>query len=192
MPGRESRRATLRAATPRRPASAAGASRAPIRAARVAIVVSRYNASITDALLAGARDEHARRCPSGTLLVVDAPGAFELPVLAAAAAASPAVDAVVALGCIVRGQTPHDRYLAHAVAHGLTRVALDARLPVAFGVLTVGTPAQARARAGGRLGNKGQEAMAAALDTLESLAALASPKPTTRPPLRKPDKAART
>ncbi len=152
----------------------------------VAIVVSRYNASITDALEAGARDEYARRGGDpADLSVLPAPGTFELTVLASAAAQRFA--AVVALGCVVKGETSHDQHLASAVAHGLTDVSVRTGTPVAFGVLTVDTVEQARERAGGRQGNKGAEAMSAVLDTLESLRALESGKQAASS--QRPDKA---
>lgn len=156
---------------------------------RVAVIVSRYNYSVTDALLEGAIGEFARRGhPSSELETFEAPGAFELPTLAAGAAASNRFDAVVALGCVIKGETSHDRYIAHAIADGLTRVSLDHRMPVAFGVLTTDTPKQARDRAGGKHGNKGAEAMAAALDTLSVLRDITAASRGTSLS-RRPDKA---
>ncbi|GJQ28473.1 MAG: 6,7-dimethyl-8-ribityllumazine synthase [Phycisphaerae bacterium] len=142
----------------------------------MAIVVSRYNASITTRLLAGAV-EVLRASPAGMrerFVVIDAPGAFELPVLAHVAAASGRFDGVLALGCIIKGQTIHDRVIADAIAHGLIQVSLAHAVPCAFGVLTVNTPAQAAARAGGRLGNKGAEAMEALLMTIAAAQAIRS------------------
>jgi len=130
---------------------------------RIAVVVSRYNASITDRLLAAAVRRCAKRTGRGPV-VYDAPGSFELPAIACAAAESGAFDAVVALGCVIKGETTHDAHLAGAVARGLVDVALLTGVPAAFGVLTVDSAAQASARAGGALGNKGEEAMDAALD----------------------------
>jgi 6,7-dimethyl-8-ribityllumazine synthase len=139
--------------------------------ASVAIVVSRYNASVTQRLLDGAIRECVARTATPPV-VFDAPGAFELPILCMAAAMRGDYAGVLALGCIVRGDTEHDRYIAHAVAHGITEVTLATGVPVAFGVLTVNTPAQARDRAGGKKGNKGQEAMGALLDTIATLRAI--------------------
>jgi len=134
------------------------------------VVVSRYNPSITDALLEGARREHARqRGAPQDLRIVHAPGSFELPVLARAAATRTGCAGVVALGCVIRGETTHDQHIAHAVAGGLMEVSLQTGVPVAFGVLTVTSAEQARARAGGDKGNKGAEAMAALLDTIRSM-----------------------
>lgn len=137
---------------------------------RAAVVVSAYNATITDRLLAGALEAFARA--GGHRRDVDihwAPGAFELVALAAAAARSGRYDAVVALGCILKGQTRHDEFLGHAVTTGLAGISAATGVAVGLGVLTVNTPAQARARAGGAMGNKGAEAMDAALATARAL-----------------------
>ena len=133
---------------------------------RVAIVVSRYNASITDRLLEGAIEEYVGR--GGVredLVVLEAPGAYELPVICRTAARSGRFDAVVALGCLIRGQTMHDQHIAQAVAGGLIEVSNQTGIPVAFGVLTVETAPQAAVRAGGAKGNKGADAMAAAMES---------------------------
>mgnify|MGYP001253632010 CR=1 FL=1 len=147
-------------------------------AKRCAVVVSRYNAWITDRLLLGARQEWERAggAPDG-LEVVTAPGSFELPVLARAAATCGRFHAVIALGCLIRGETTHDQHIARSVADGLQRVAIDTGVPVAFGVLTVENEAQAWARAGGDQGNKGAEAMRAALETLAALDTVQQPQP---------------
>ncbi len=134
----------------------------------IAIVVSRYNATVTDRLLAGAVDAHRERS-GGALTIIDAPGSYELPALALAAAGRGAA-AVVALGCLIKGETSHDRIIAEAVAQGLMGVTLATGVPVTFGVLTVDTAKQALARAGGADGNKGADAMNAALDVLEAIA----------------------
>lgn len=130
---------------------------------RIAIVASSYHADVTGALRAGAAASLALR--GGTVAVDEsAPGAFELPMVAQAVAARGDIDAVVALGCVLTGETSHDRYISDAVAHGLMQVALRHGIPVTFGVLTCVTIEQARARAGGAKGNKGGEAMDAAID----------------------------
>ncbi|MEO1009231.1 MAG: 6,7-dimethyl-8-ribityllumazine synthase [Planctomycetota bacterium] len=136
---------------------------------QIAIVASSYNASITGPMLEAARAELARRSPGTNAAVLRAPGAFELVALASSAARSGAFEAVVALGCVIRGQTSHDRYISAAVAEGLARLSAELAMPVCFGVITADSAAQARARAGGDKGNKGQEAMAAALDALAEL-----------------------
>lgn len=143
----------------------------------VAVVVSRYNASITDRLLDGAMLEYAGRGGRDRdLLVVDAPGAYELPAIALALAErdgkSDKVAGVVALGCIIKGETIHDRVIADAIAQGLVGVTLKTGVPVALGVITAESAEQAAARAGGEKGNKGREAMAAVLDTIGVLAAM--------------------
>ncbi|MFM9996070.1 MAG: 6,7-dimethyl-8-ribityllumazine synthase [Phycisphaerales bacterium] len=138
---------------------------------RIAVVVARYNASITDRLLEGATQEYARRGggPTG-LAVLDAPGAFEVPAIAAAAARSGKFGAIVALGCIIRGETRHDRYLAQSVTDALMSIAVGTGVAVGLGVLTVENARQARDRAGGKKGNKGAEAMAAAIDAAAAIA----------------------
>ena len=130
---------------------------------RIAIVASAYHADVTGALRNGA--VAALKARGGTVAVDEsAPGAFELPMVAQAIAARGDIDAVVALGCVLTGETSHDRYISDAVAHGLMQVALRHGVPVTFGVLTCVTIEQARARAGGAKGNKGGEAMDAAID----------------------------
>ncbi|MBX3406185.1 MAG: 6,7-dimethyl-8-ribityllumazine synthase [Phycisphaeraceae bacterium] len=140
---------------------------------RVAVVVSRYNESVTDALLEGAAEAYADRCGDGSsVFFVPAPGAFEITVIAAELAACGRYDAIVALGCIIKGETTHDQHLAAAVTHALTTISAVNRTPVGLGVLTVNNAKQARERAGGKFGNKGSEAMHAALDTLAVLRAI--------------------
>jgi 6,7-dimethyl-8-ribityllumazine synthase len=136
---------------------------------RVGIVTSRYHHAVTSRLCDGATQAflHAggRR---DDLVSIEAPGAFELPALAAGLLDS-SVDAVVALGCIITGETPHDQYIAAAVAAALANLSVERRRPVAFGVLTCRTLAQAEARAGGKKGNKGDEAMYAALTAFHAM-----------------------
>jgi len=150
---------------------------APSPRRRVAVVVSRFNESVTTRLLEGARDalrQHA--LPDSHVDVVWVPGAFELPVAAEAAAASERYDVIVALGCVIRGETAHFEYVAGEAARGLGNVALAHRIAVGFGVLTTETLEQALARAGGAAGNKGFDAAAAALQTADALDQLA-PRP---------------
>jgi 6,7-dimethyl-8-ribityllumazine synthase len=140
---------------------------------RVAILVSRYNELITARLLEGA----LACCQEAGLSredvdVVWVPGAFELPAAAAAAAATARYVCLVALGAVIRGDTPHFEYVAAEAARGLNTVAVTHALPVGFGVLTVDTMAQAVERAGGSAGNKGHEAAAAALQTADAIAQL--------------------
>jgi len=147
-------------------------------AVRVAVVVSRYNELVTTKLLDGA--QHCLRDKGLSDDHVDVfwvPGAFELPVAAEAAAATGRYSAIVALGCVVRGETPHFEYVAGEAARGLGNVALAHRIAVGFGVLTTDDQAQALARAGGAAGNKGYEAAEAALQTADVLARLARAAP---------------
>ncbi len=139
----------------------------------VAVVVSRYNRYITDALLAGATDAFSNRLTptKHTLTIIPATGAFEIPTLAAAALET-GYHAVVCLGCIIKGETSHDHHLATAVTRALIDISIALPIPVGLGVLTVDSSEQAEARAGGPLGNKGAEAMDAALDTLAAMHAL--------------------
>jgi 6,7-dimethyl-8-ribityllumazine synthase len=139
----------------------------------VAILVSRYNELITTKLLDGALACCAELgVPREEVDVVWLPGAFELPAGAAAAAESGRYTCLVALGAVIRGETPHFEYVAGAAASGLTDVSLRYALPVGFGVLTVDTLQQAIDRAGGSAGNKGHEAAAAALGAADAIAQL--------------------
>ncbi len=140
---------------------------------RVAILVSRYNELITTKLLDGA----IACCQEAAIAreaidVVWVPGAFELPAAAATAAATERYGCLIAIGAVVRGDTPHFDYVAGEAARGLNMVAVQHRLPVGFGVLTVDTMQQALDRAGGSAGNKGYEAAAAAIEAADVLAQL--------------------
>jgi 6,7-dimethyl-8-ribityllumazine synthase len=131
---------------------------------RFAIVISRFNANVTERLLAGARacfEEHGARTDDVDIFSV--PGAWELPV-AALHAAKKRYAAVVAIGCVIRGDTPHFDYVAGGAADGLAKVSIDTGVPVVFGVLTTETLEQALDRAGGKSGNKGWEAAETALE----------------------------
>jgi 6,7-dimethyl-8-ribityllumazine synthase len=140
---------------------------------RVAILVSRYNELITSRLLEGALACCAEAgVARADVDVVWVPGAFELPVAAAAAAGTKRYACLVALGAVIRGDTPHFEYVAGEAARGLNTVAVQHGLPVGFGVLTVDTMQQAVDRAGGSAGNKGHEAAAAALQAADVLAQL--------------------
>ncbi|MDE1899509.1 MAG: 6,7-dimethyl-8-ribityllumazine synthase [Xanthomonadaceae bacterium] len=132
--------------------------------ARYAVIASRWNAPIVEALLAGARRGFAAQgVPAAAVDVWRVPGAWELPVLAARLAAQGRHAAIIALGCVVRGDTRHFEQVADGCADGLMRVALEMRLPVLNGVLAVEREADALARAGGAHGNKGEEAARAAI-----------------------------
>ena len=140
--------------------------------ARVAVVAASWHPSVMDGLVAGALralDEIGARYE-----LIRVPGAFELPIVAQAAAAAN-YDAIVALGVVIRGGTPHFDYVCSATTDGLTRVALDSGVPIGFGLLTCDTEEQALARAGleGSIEDKGREAVEAALITVATLRALA-------------------
>jgi 6,7-dimethyl-8-ribityllumazine synthase len=133
--------------------------------ARFAILASRWNPRITDALVDGARRAmQGQGVDEAEIDLVRVPGTWELPVTAAALAATGSYAALVALGCVVRGETRHYEHVADECAKGLMRVAIDYRLPVANGVLAVEDHAHAQSRAGGVHGNKGEEAAMAALE----------------------------
>jgi 6,7-dimethyl-8-ribityllumazine synthase len=132
---------------------------------RVAIVAARFNDFIVASLVKGATAAWAARGGAPEeLAVVRVPGAFELPLAAKKLAASGRYDAVVALGCVIRGDTPHFEYVAGECARGLQQASLETGVPVAFGVLTVETVDQALERAATNAGNKGGEAMETALE----------------------------
>lgn len=140
---------------------------------RVAILASRYNELITARLLDGALACCAEAgIDRDAVDVVWVPGAFELPVAAAAAAGTRRYACIVALGAVIRGDTPHFEYVAGETARGLNAVAVAHALPVGFGVLTVESMQQAVDRAGGSAGNKGHEAAAAALQAADVIAQL--------------------
>ena len=156
--------------------AATSISSTPLSAAstRLAIIHSRYNEDIVQALLAGALAAFRAHGGSEAGLVVEAvPGAYELPLAARALALSGRIDAVVALGCVIRGDTAHFEYVSGECAHGLQRVMLDTGLPVSFGVLTVDTRAQALERAAPGPLNKGAEALETALAMASLLRRLA-------------------
>lgn len=133
-----------------------------------AIVVSRWNAFITTHLEQGALDVLRRHgADEDAITLIRVPGAFELPIAVQKAATSGAYDGVVALGCVIRGATPHFDYVAGEVAKGVARVAADTGVPVAFGVLTTDTIEQAVERAGTKAGNKGAEAALAAIEMVD-------------------------
>jgi 6,7-dimethyl-8-ribityllumazine synthase len=140
---------------------------------RIAIVVARFNEFVTSRLRDGARDA-LRKHGVGDEDVVElwVPGAFEIPVVARALARSGGVDAIVCLGAVIRGETPHFAYVAGECARGIADVARDTGVPATFGVLTTETAEQARERAGGKLGNKGWDAAVAALDVAATLASV--------------------
>ena len=134
------------------------------------IALSRFNSFIGESLLAGAIDTLKRHgVPAANIELVRVPGAFELPLVAQRMAASKKYDAIIALGAVIRGGTPHFDYVAGECTKGLSQVSLQFNLPVAFGVLTVDSIEQAIERAGTKAGNKGGEAALTALEMVSLL-----------------------
>lgn len=132
---------------------------------RFAIVVSRFNEEITEGLLRGAQEFFAERSiPADAVTVVRVPGAFEIPLVAKRLGESGEFDAIVCLGCLIKGDTMHFEYIADATSHGIMRAASSTGLPMAFGVLTTVTEEQAVERSKPGEGNKGREAAAAAFE----------------------------
>jgi 6,7-dimethyl-8-ribityllumazine synthase len=147
---------------------------------RFAIVVSRFNDAVTDRLLAGARACFTDNgIPDGDLATFFVPGAWELPV-AALHAARNGFDGVIALGCVVRGDTPHFDYVAGGAADGLARVSVETGVPVAFGVLTTEDMDQALDRAGGKHGNKGYEAAQTVLEMVNLIGRMQEERASTQ------------
>lgn len=137
---------------------------------RFAIAAGHFNHYIVDSLVAGAQDALSRHgVDAATVPVVKVPGCFELPLAAKKLASSGKYDAVITLGAVIRGATPHFDYVAGQCAAGLQRVMLDTEVPIAFGVLTTNTIEQAIERAGTKAGNKGADAALTALEMVNLL-----------------------
>lgn len=154
------------------------------RGLRFGIVMSRFNALITQRLLDGAMDCLTRHgADTNQITAVYCPGSFEIPQVALQMARSGNYDALLCLGCVIRGETPHFDYIAAEVAKGISQVALQSGIPIGFGVLTTETLEQALERAGAKAGNKGWDAALTAIE----LARLGSSliKGGTTPPERK-------
>ena len=136
-----------------------------IRGARIALLVSRFNSFVVDSLVSGAIDTLKRHgAEDRDLHIVRVPGAYEMPIAAKRLAASARYEAIIALGAVIRGGTPHFEYVAGECTKGLSQVSLQHDIPIAFGVLTVDSIEQAIERAGTKAGNKGAEA---AMSTIE-------------------------
>jgi 6,7-dimethyl-8-ribityllumazine synthase len=147
---------------------------------RFAVVVSRFNSFVTARLRDGAVAALGEAgAGENAIEVIEVPGAFEIPQAARAAAESGRFDAIVCLGCLIRGATTHFEYIASAAAHGITAAAAETGVPMAFGVLTTDTREQALERAGDGPDNKGREAAAAAIEMARLFRSLAA---ATRPP----------
>ena len=141
--------------------------------ARFALVASRFNSFVVESLIAGAVDTLRRHgVADAEITPVRSPGAFELPLVVQKVAASGNYDAIVALGAVIRGGTPHFEYVAGECTKGIAQVSLASGLPIAFGVLTVDTIEQAIERAGTKAGNKGAEAALSALEMVSLLGRL--------------------
>lgn len=137
---------------------------------RFVIVCARFNQTITGKLLEGAISALKTSGASDSYIEVAwVPGSFELPVAAARAAARSDVSAVICLGAVIRGETPHFEYVSQAAAAGILRAGMDHNKPVTFGVLTTDTVEQAMERAGGKVGNKGEDAALAAIEMVHVL-----------------------
>jgi 6,7-dimethyl-8-ribityllumazine synthase len=139
----------------------------------VAVVASRYNAGVVQRLLDGAVERLAERGVSQLqITVILVPGAWELPLACRRLAEAGGHQAVVALGCVVRGDTPHFEYVCSEASRGVIQASLDTGIPVSFGLLTTDTLEQAAERAGGSAGNKGAEAADAAVEMAQLMRAL--------------------
>ena len=131
---------------------------------KVGIVVSQWNSEVTDGLLAGAREIlHAWKVREKNISVVHVAGSFEIPYGGLALLKTKKIDCIVALGCLIKGETKHDEYIASAVSHGIMSLSLSSRLPIGFGVITANNFSQAKKRSTGDT-NKGKEAAIAALE----------------------------
>ncbi len=149
---------------------------------RFAVVVSKYHDFVTDRLQSGALEtlSSAGADPAG-IVVIRVPGAFEIPLAAQHAAESGRFDAVICLGCLIKGETPHFDFIASAVAQGLTAAAAATGIPMAFGVLTTTSVEEALARSGDGPGNKGREAARAAIEMASVVAQLTHGETTGLP-----------
>ncbi|MCX6142491.1 MAG: 6,7-dimethyl-8-ribityllumazine synthase [Ignavibacteriales bacterium] len=135
---------------------------------KVAIVVSRFNEFITGKLIDGAVDTLVRHgVQEGHIDVIWVPGSFEIPAVARRVAKNKKHDAIICLGCVIRGDTPHFDYIAAEVSKGVASVSLESEMPVLFGVLTTDTIEQAIERAGTKAGNKGADAAMAAIELMD-------------------------
>jgi 6,7-dimethyl-8-ribityllumazine synthase len=137
---------------------------------RFAIIVSRFNSFVTERLLEGAMDALKRHgAEDAKIDIYRVPGAFEIPLLAKRLAKKKEIDAVICLGAVIKGGTPHFHYVASEVTKGIAQVSMDADKPVAFGVLTTETVEQAIDRAGAKAGNKGYDAAMSAIEMVNLL-----------------------
>jgi len=146
-----------------------------VRGVRIALLVSRFNSFIVESLLSGAVDTLKRHgAEERELQIIRVPGAYEMPIAAKRLAASQRYDAIIALGAVIRGGTPHFEYVAGECTKGLSQVSLQHDIPIAFGVLTVDSIEQAIERAGTKAGNKGAEAALSAIEMINVLREIGS------------------
>jgi 6,7-dimethyl-8-ribityllumazine synthase len=144
---------------------------------KFALIVSRFNQFITGKLLEGAVDTLVRHgCNDTDITAIHVPGAFELPLAAKRAASAGSFDAVICLGCVIRGQTPHFDYVASQASRGIAQAGFDTGVPVTFGLITADTLEQAIERAGSKAGNKGSDAAAGAIEMVNLLGKLPAHK----------------
>lgn len=144
---------------------------------KAAIVVGRFNDFISERLLEGALDTLLRSgAADGDIVVVKVPGSFEIPVAAKSLARGGQYDAIICLGCVIRGATPHFEYVAGEAAKGVARVSLDFDTPVSFGIITAENLEQAIERAGTKSGNKGRDAALTAIEMANLLKSLGKKK----------------
>jgi len=141
-----------------------------IREGRIAIVVARFNGFVVESLLSGALDTLKRHgLAEKNVQIIRVPGAFEMPLAAKRVAASKQYDAIIAIGAVIRGGTPHFEYVAGECTKGLSAVSMQYDIPVSFGVLTVDSIEQAIERSGTKAGNKGAEAALSAIEMINLL-----------------------
>jgi len=141
-----------------------------LRGARIALLVSRFNSFVVESLLSGALDTLKRHgAEEHDLTVIRVPGAYEMPIAAKRLAATQRYEAIIALGAVIRGGTPHFEYVAGECTRGLSSVSMQYDIPIAFGVLTVDSIEQAIERAGTKAGNKGAEAAMSAIEMVNLL-----------------------
>jgi 6,7-dimethyl-8-ribityllumazine synthase len=149
----------------------------PPSGARFAVVASRFNAFIVDRLVDSAIDALLRHgVDAARIQLVRVPGSWEIPLVCSKIAAVRKVDAIVALGCVIRGATPHFEHVAGEVSKGIASVSLSSGIPIAFGVLTTDSIEQAVERAGTKMGNKGWDAALSAIEMVSLLQAIETPK----------------
>ena len=140
---------------------------------KLVIIYSRFNASITNLLLEGALDQcNMLGIEREHISIIDVPGAVEIPLTAKVVAEKGGIDAIITLGCVIRGETTHYDYVCEQVSQGTQAISLEYTIPVIFGVLTTETQGQALARVGGAHGHKGRDAVDAAVEMIDKLKAI--------------------